>query len=58
VIVNKRSMATGYAGLDSELLYTDKIMMVLLEDSAINVIEKSSNKSLRKVVCHGLPLTR
>ncbi|HEY6610507.1 MAG TPA: NAD(P)(+) transhydrogenase (Re/Si-specific) subunit beta, partial [Pseudomonas sp.] len=28
VIVNKRSMASGYAGLDNELFYMDKSMMV------------------------------
>ena len=28
VIVNKRSMATGYAGLDNELFYLEKTMMV------------------------------
>jgi NAD(P) transhydrogenase subunit beta len=28
IIVNKRSMASGYAGLDNELFYLNKTMMV------------------------------
>jgi NAD(P) transhydrogenase subunit beta len=45
IIVNKRSMAAGYAGLDNELFYLDKTMMVfgdakkVVEDMVKNVSE-------------------
>ena len=37
IIVNKRSMAAGYAGLDNELFFLDKTIMV--SDDAKHVVE-------------------
>jgi len=51
IIVNKRSMASGYAGLDNELFYLDKTMMVfgdakkVIEDM-VKAINESSDRSV------------
>jgi NAD(P) transhydrogenase subunit beta len=35
VIVNERSMASGYAGLDNDLFYIDKTMMMFLDTKKV-----------------------
>jgi len=52
VIVNKRSMASGYAGLDNELFYMPKTMMVF--GDAKKVVEEMG-KAVGKATAHRLP---